>query len=183
MDKYKNLFEKGKDAYLSALESINWFDNKYLSKEKIIRELEECNFPPYYLLSLSQVSFDSEGFDEEIDSYKNLMKQLTFFSPNSKFTIEGTVEDFSISTIINNNEYKIEINDSIKKDDLIYDNTELVIEYIDNIIVQEIFEYKFYELPPADQAYNLIFVKPEIYNKALEIGIIPDFIGYLAVNY
>lgn len=44
-------------------------------------------------------------------------------------------------------------------------------------------KFQFYEMPPDDETASLIFVKPEKYKTAIEKGLIPDFMGYYAVNY
>ena len=181
MDKYKTLFEKGKDAYISALEDINWFDNNFISKEKIIQEINNCSFAPYYLLTLEQLSFDSEGFEEGKDAFIDLMKLIMNFIDKANFEIQGTHEEFTIKTLVNGNsyDYKVVTNDFFFGEG----ENSFINQYINKILEQENFENRFYELPPADQAARYIFVKPERYNNAIEAGIIPDFLGYLAVNY
>jgi len=54
---------------------------------------------------------------------------------------------------------------------------------MDIYLDKENLEYRFYNLPPDDEACSFIFVKPEVYKKALEKRVIPDFMGYYAVNY
>jgi hypothetical protein len=181
MDNYKSLFEQGKNAYLKALEAINWFDNPYVSKTQIIKNIQECGFDPYLVLTLTQVSYDSEGFNEDINAIKSLMDQYIKFIPTGSYRFEGSNRQYKLITTVNNNNYDYQIDlDTFDPENV---ETYFVGDYINKILERENIIYRFYELPPGGQDAALIYVTPSMYNKAIEIGLIPDFIGYLAVNY
>lgn len=82
---------------------------------------------------------------------------------------------------VGGNEYSIQLN--IEEFEAGEGETGFVETKINEILDKENFEYRFYNLPPDDETCSFIFVKPEVYKKALEKGVIPDFMGYYAVNY
>ncbi|WP_177764927.1 hypothetical protein [Flavobacterium sp. I3-2] len=175
MDKYKENFEKGAQRYIKLLEEIKWFDNPHVNKEEIIERISNTTFPPYYATYLTQLAYESDYSGE--DQLTDVLNAVMQFIPNSEFEInEG-----GIIIKINDNEYPIKLN--VEKFEVGEGSESFVETTINEILKNEGSNYLFFELPPDDEVSSLIFVKPEIYKLALEKGIIPDFMGYYAVNY
>ena len=175
MDKYKENFENGAEHYIKLLEDIKWFNNPFINKEEIIEKINNSNFPPYYATYLTQFSYDAEYGGE--DQLNDVLNTVTRIIPNSKFEI---IDDGIILTI-NGNNYTILL--EIDEFEVGEGRESFIETEINEILKKENSEYLFYELPPADESASLIFVKPEVYKDALEKGVIPDFMGYYAVNY
>lgn len=174
MDKYKANFEQGAEHYINLLEEINWFDNPYVNKEELIEQINESTYPPYFGTFLSQLGYLSEyGGEDQLNDVLNAVVQ---FIPNSDFAIEENGVLFRV----NGNEYPIELN---VEDFEVGEGQESFVETVINeILRRENSEYQFYELPHSDEASSLIFVKPEVYKKAVETGVIPDEMGYYLIN-
>jgi len=180
MDKYKELFDKGANAYIEVLISIEWFDNLYVDKDKIISDIKSCKYPPYFATYLEQWGLMVDvGYDE--DYFTDLMNGICQFIPNSSYYFMKDEEEFYIVFTIGENVYdiKIDFNEFVfgKGDD-----GDCFLNYfINTILEKEQSEYRFYEMPPDDETGSYIFVKPETYQKALDLGVIPDCMGYYAV--
>lgn len=175
MDKYKNNFEKGAQHYIELLEGINWFDSPYVNKEELIQTLEACTFAPYYGTCLTQYGFDSAY--SGLDLLQDVLDFIQRLIPDFQFEILES----QILITLNGNRYSIDVDvDSFELDESPTSFFDLV---INPILEKEKSTYFFYELPPSDQCFSLIFAKPEVYNQAIEKGVIPDFMGYYAVNY
>lgn len=175
MDKYKDNFEKGAEHYIKLLDEIEWFINPYVNKEEIIEQIMNSTFSPYYGTYLSQLAYQSEYGGE--DQLNDVLNSVIQFIPNSTFEI---IKDGVIFRV-NDNEYPIELN--VEEFEVGEGSESFVETVINEILKTEGSAFLFYELPPADEVSSLIFVKPEIYKLALEKGVIPDFMGYYAVNY
>lgn len=175
MDKYKENFEKGAEYYIKLLEEIKWFDNPHVKKDEIIEKISKSAFPPYYATYLTQLAYESESDGE--DQLNDVLNSITQFVPNSDFEI---TED-GVMFRINDNEYLIEVD--VEEFEVGEGRESFVETVINEILRKENSEYFFYELPPDDQVASLIFAKLEVYKDALEKGVIPDFMGYYAVNY
>ena len=175
MDIYKENFEKGAVHFIDLLYEINWFDNPYLDKDEIVNQIKACTFPPYYGTYLRQLGFSSEyGGEEQLIDILNILIE---FIPNSSYEINA----YGVKLYIGNNDYDIVLNVAEfavgEGEDGFLETT------INEILDSENLVYRFYELPPDDDNCSFVFVKPEVYKKALEKGVIPDFFGYYAVNY
>jgi hypothetical protein len=175
MDKYKENFEKGATHYIKMLEEINWFDNPHVKKEEVINNLNKSTFPPYFGTYLRQLGFttDYEGQDQ----LEDVLNATLEFIPNSSFEIN---ED-GLLIKVNGNEYILDID--INEFEAGEGEEGFVETELNEILEKENIEYRFYNLPPDDETCSFIYTKPEIYKNALEKGIIPDFMGYYAVNY
>ena len=175
MDKYKENFEKGATHFIEMLEKIDWFNNPYVKKEEVINSINKSTFPPYFGTYLRQLGFttDCEGKDQ----LEDVLNATLEFIPNSSFEI---TED-RVLIKINENEYKLDID--IYEFEAGEGDEGFVETELNDILEKENIEYRFYNLPPDDETCSYIFTKPEIYKNALENGIIPDFMGYYAVNY
>jgi hypothetical protein len=178
MDKYKELFEKGSKAYIAALERINWFDNLYVDKENIVTQIEACTFPPYFATHLSQMVFAVEFIGEEL--FEDCFNEVVKFLPGSSYNLQREENCLHVCVSLKSGEYKTSI-DLQDFDFADFDN--FFCDFINQLSNAENSEYRFYELPPDDESAQYIYVKPEVYKQALDLGIIPDFMGYFAVNY
>lgn len=175
MDKYKENFEKGPQHYIQLLEEINWFSSPYVNKEELLTTIENCTFPPYYGTYLAQYAFDS-AYDG-LDLLEDVLHYIQRIIPTFQFEIltDKILITFTETT------YPIPLD--IASFELGESPTNFFEEVINPLLEQEQSAYLFYELPPSDQCSSLVFVKPEVYNQAIERGVIPDFMGYYAINY
>ncbi len=175
MDKYKENFEKGPQHYIQLLEEINWFSSPYVNKEELLTTIENCTFPPYYGTYLAQYAFDSEY--DGLDLLEDVLNYIQQVIPTFQFEIQTDkiLVSFSDTT------YSIPLD--IASFELGESPTNFFELAINPLLEQEKSAYFFYELPPADQCSSLVFAKPAVYNQALERGVIPDFMGYYAINY
>lgn len=175
MDIYKENFEKGAEHYINLLTEINWFDNPYVDKDKLINTIKNSTFPPYYSTYLRQLSFVSEYRGE--DQLNDVLNLLLKFIPNSNYNINEN----GVTLTIENSEYTILLN--IEEFEAGEGKDGFVETKINDILNNENLDYRFYNLPPDDETCSFIFVKPAVYKKALKEGVIPEFMGYYAVNY
>lgn len=176
VDKYKNVFEKGADNYIELLETINWFDNPYLEKKEIIKDIKECDFLPYLATTLVQTRHVLDFFGAE---------QIKYMLESLK---EDIIKDLKFK--MSNNILKLELNGCIEVLEIPLDDFEVgegedsfISRFINPFIKKAGISYQFFNMPPDDENASLIFVKENTYREAIEIGVIPDFIGYFAVNY
>lgn len=174
MDKYRKLFEKGSNEYINQLRKINWFDNPYLNEEKIIDEIKNTYSPPYFVNSLIQVGYLVEFYGNT--QLNHILECLQSTLPNLKYSIE---EDGLNLKIKNYNDY---LKVDIENFELGEGEDSFVQMHINPFLTRAGIAYNFFELPPGDETASLVFVKEETYQKAIEIGIIPDFLGYFVMN-
>lgn len=175
MDLYKDNFEKGVDHYINQLEEINWFDSPYVNKEETVTALKACTFAPYYGTYLTHYDFDSAYSGPDL--LQDVLGFIQRLIPDFQFEILES----QILITLNGNRYSIDIDvDSFELDESPTNFFDLM---INPILVKEKSAYLFYELPPADQCSSIVFVKPAVYDQAIEKGLIPDFMGYYAMNY
>ena len=175
MDKYKENFEKGTEHYIKLLEEIKWFDNPYVEKDKVIENITKCTFPPNYSTYLRQIGYltDYAG----IFQLTGVLDETLKFIPDSRYEIT----DNTLTVFVKDEDYIFDFDvNEFEAGEGIEGFAEA---YLNQILEKEGIEYRFYELPPDDETVSLIFVKPEVYKQAIKYGIIPDFLGYFAVNY
>jgi hypothetical protein len=175
MDIYKATFEKGTENYIAALDKIGWFENPYINASAMKNEIMECTFLPYLATKLIQTSYviEFEGADQVahiLDALQTVLKDLTY-----------EITETAILLKLHNHSAHIEID--FDEFDPGEGEDSFVAMVINPFLREAQVTYQFYELPPDDEAAGLIFVTPEHYKKAIEIGLIPDFMGYFAVNY
>jgi hypothetical protein len=175
MDIYKALFEKGNENYIKTLHQIGWFENPYINAEELKKEIRECTFQPYLATKLLQVSYVEESYGSEqvtaiFDALNEVLKDLQFEIKENAILL--TLGEYSEQIEIDFEAFEVgEGEDSF------------VATVINPFLKKANMAYQFYELPPDDESASFIFVTPEKYTKALQVGLIPDFMGYFAVNY
>lgn len=181
MDKYEELFKKGADAYVEALIRTGWFDSPYVDEHEVINSIKSCKAPYHFATRLTQAAlildsgFNQFLFDELMDTVCQFVSKSSY-----SFTKEGT--DLYIVLTINGNNYTIKIDLMEFEYGEGNEDSCFMNYFINKALDEEQLEYRFYELPPDDEAHSYVFVKPETYRKALEFGVIPDFLGYYVVN-
>jgi len=177
MDKYNKLVSKGQEAYLNALNEIGWFEISNNSKEEIEKRLSKTNKPTNYLFSLYDLGFDGEGF-ENPDVYEYLLNEiwgivgLDIVKMSVFYARASNSIEIEVQTKLSSYTRSIELNS-----DWIEDN--FIEEFVNNqILAGENINKKFFELPTDDQCSQYIFVTQSVYDKAIELGVIPDDLGF-----
>lgn len=178
MDDYQSLVAKGQGAYLDALSNIGWFDFPQNNKEEIEANLSRCENNEYFALSLSQLSFDAEGF-ESADEYKKVLYDMAKLAGiiiksvelEYSFSEEGDKMNGKITTA--KDSYWIEFENLIG-----WFDPELVDFINEDILAGENIEGRIFDLPAIDQFAQFVFVPRRLYDKAIENGIIPEDAAY-----
>ena len=75
MTMYELLTAEGKDAYLQALDEVEWFSFDQNSREEISKRLEAKEDPKDYVTVLFNLWFDAEGFEDDL-AYNNLLGEI-----------------------------------------------------------------------------------------------------------
>jgi hypothetical protein len=176
MQDYLSLTAKGQEAYLEALASIGWFDFPQNNKEKIAAHLSHLgDGSKDFVLSLSHLSFDAEGFDSA-EEYKDVLSQIAKLAGVTLISVEmeyASSEEFegtiSVKITTANNSYELELEGLIGWFDPDF------AEFINNdILAGENIEERIFDLPTMDQCHQFVFISPDLYDKAIESCIIPD---------
>ncbi|MEO1033367.1 MAG: hypothetical protein AAFX55_18405 [Bacteroidota bacterium] len=175
MDKYKSVFEKGNQNYIDELHKIDWFQNPYINAQEMESEIMECSFLPYLATRLRQTGYTLDFYGTEqvehiFDCLKKVLKDLDYEINENSVSIK--INDYSEHVEINFDEFEAGEGDD-----------SFVATIINPFLNKAGFEYQFYEMPLDDETASFIFVTPEKYKTAIEKGLIPDFMGYYAVNY
>jgi hypothetical protein len=189
MDKYKELTSKGKIEYIKALESIGWFDfsnnTKHVIQERInnVKENIEFMFCLYDLLVYT-VSYEEE------ESYRDLLEQIIKIIKlhGCKLKVKYLVKkgDFEMGIdeigimemeiVVKNNVYKYSVNLSEIAG---WFDENIIDEYINNnLFVGEKINKKIIPLPYSEQTDPYVFMPYDIFEKAINIGIIPENENY-----
>jgi hypothetical protein len=178
MDKYSNLTAKGKDSYFKALEDIDWFNFSNVSKETISKRLEKIKENERFVFCLYDLSFDAEGFEDN-NSYKSLLEEIIKITGLKNYKVDvkyiGEINSIKIKIKTKNNEYEYCINLNETED---WIDSDVIDEYINNLLVGEGMDRIFLPIPPEDQTVQFIYIKEDIYERAIEAGIIPEEQGY-----
>jgi hypothetical protein len=185
MQDYQSLAAKGKDAYLEALSGIGWFEFPQNNKEEIASHLSRLEDDgTYFVLSLSHLSFDSEGFDSA-DKYKDVLYKMAKLAGVALVSVEmeyDNSEEFGdtlsgkITTA--DSSYELELEGLIGWFDPDF------VSFINNDILSgENSDIRIFELPAADQCTQYVFVSPDLYEKAIENGIIPEGEDYFMGDF
>lgn len=176
MQDYISLTAKGREAYLEALAGIGWFDFPQNNKEEIAAHLSRLGDDSKdFVLSLSHLSFDAEGFDSA-DEYRDVLYKMvklagiTLTSVEMEYVSSEESEDtLSVKITTANNSYELELEGLVGWFDPDFT------EFINNDILSgENIEGRIFDLPTMDQCHQFIFVSPELYDKAIEGFVIPD---------
>ncbi len=178
MDKYKELYKKGSHAFIETLENIGWFENPYIDKNAIIKDIESCSYPPCFVTCLSQIMLYPEWVDKSL--FEDFMKSIRKFIPDFEYEVNTDDVYYHISIQIRSEKYSTSYN--IENFDISDFDSIFLNDFINSSLGKSSINYRIYELPPADESTSYIYVTPEIYQKALEIGIIPDEAGYFIIN-
>ena len=174
MDKYKELTTAGREAYLNALDKIDWFKTSKSSREEVKQKIEEAHCLDWLLFSIEDVAFDAEGF-EDYSSYESVIKDfLNVAGIDAELTVEQIEEPYGakigIKTLSNTYSYSVNIEELGDWMDL-----EMIDTFINNqVLAGENIEARFWELPPIDQGYRCVFAPPSIYQTAIAKGVIPE---------
>ncbi len=168
---YQKLIQKDKQVYIDTLESIGWFELPQNDKEKITERVNENKDANYCLFALTHVGFDGESFDE-IDDYDSIIKEfLQYPSCNHlKAEVSGDHETLYIK-INGKSEYFVEID---LEETFGWFNSEVLDFLNDEVFSNEGIEERWINLPPCDQCAEMIFVPTDLYDKAIEHGILPE---------
>jgi hypothetical protein len=161
-DKYKELFEKGADTYIETLINIDWFDNPHIDKSEMMNKIKSCGYAPYFSTCLWQSILEVNcAYGEPF--FEAFMNMICQFIPKSSYSFIKENDKLYIILTIDKNIYKTKI-DMGDFEFLDGDDDNCILNYFIN------------------KMGLYIFVKPETYQKALKIGVIPEFMGYYAVN-
>lgn len=184
MDNYKSLVAKGQEAYLDALSAIGWFDFPQNNKEEIAAYLSQLgDDSKYFVLGLSHLSFDAEGF-ESADEYKQVLYDmaklagLTLKSVELEYAFSEEGDRLNGKITTDRDSYWIEFENLIG-----WFDPELVDFINDDILEGEGIEGRIFDLPAIDQCAQFVFVPRELYDKAVENGIIPEGADYFIGDY
>ncbi len=175
MDKYKSVFKKGNKNYIDELNKIDWFENPYINTQEIKKEIMDCSFQPYLATRLMQTGYTHDFYGTEqvehiFDCLKKVFNDLEYEIKENSILIK--ISDYSENVEINFEEFEAGEGDD-----------SFVSTVINPFLIKVGLEYQFYEMPPDDETASLIFVTPKKYKSATAKGLIPDFMGYYAVNY
>ena len=179
MDNYKNLTELGVEAYVKALEEIDWFDLPQNDQKKIEQKLLKEKDPICYALVLDHLHLDTEGF-EFVKDYEELFEKIVKLSglkiTSKNFKEDKKNGDLKITIKTKNRTYEYSI-DMENFGDWIDGN------FIEKFINEEIFkgekiESRLMALPPLDQTLEFVFIPKEVHKSAVKKGIIPSDMEY-----
>jgi hypothetical protein len=181
-DKYQELTSRGKNEYLQALENIGWFNFSNNHKEEIKNRLNKTKENIYFASCLYDLCFDAEDFEDDED-YKYLLERIIKIMHIKEFKLD--VEYLKDN---NNVKIEIEIKNNVYKYYVNFDEEAgwigVIDEYINKkILVEENINKKFLPIPSYDETIKFIYMTNEIYEKAIEIGIIPEEKKYFIKQY
>lgn len=185
MNKYKKLTQKGKDAYLQALEEIDWFNKAQDDKTRVIERLEELTNIPnsdnQYAYALKSWLIDYEDYEYDDLSKIELFKKAC--------TIAGlefvSVEFEDLEDIIN---VKLTTNkgtDKCEVDAHVFQMAPQLMEEVMNFILPEEGNL-FLMILAEDQTVHYAFISIDLYFSAVEKGVIPkydEYIDQIEYNY
>ncbi|MES2487138.1 MAG: hypothetical protein V4581_14470 [Bacteroidota bacterium] len=178
MSKYQELAAQGKDAYMAALTEIGWFDLPQNNKEQIAELLSGYEDNEHFVLGLSHLSFDAEGF-ESADEYKKVLHDMAILAG---ITLTSTHLDFSFfeeADTLNGEVTTATGNYWFELENLIgWFDPEIVDFMNESVLAGENIEARIFDLPSVDQCVQFVFVPREMYDKAIDNGIIPEDAGY-----
>jgi hypothetical protein len=175
MDKYVELTSKGKNEYLKVLENIGWFNFSSNTKDEINNRLNESEKTEDFMFCLYDLWFDTEGF-EDSDDYRFLLEQimeiikLTEYKLNVEYIKQNDLVKIKMET---KNSIYTHYANLIEDSSRIEDN--VINEFINNkLLVGENTGKKFIQLPSSDQTIQFVYMPGNIFQKAIENGIIPE---------
>lgn len=177
MTMYELLTAEGKDAYLQALDEVEWFSFDQNSREEISKRLEAKEDPKDYVTVLFNLWFDAEGFEDDL-AYNNLLGEILKVSAleicEKKVAYHQNTNSVSITLTTRNNTYNYQI--AITRDWI----DESFIDHFINerLLGGEQVESRFFALPFFDQTARFVFIPKYIYDNAVKEGIIPDRLNY-----
>lgn len=175
---YQELVAQGPAAYIKALSDIGWFEQPQNKIEEIAAQLLRYEDNNHFVLALSHLSFDAEGFESGAEYAKVLHDMaglagvtLTEVSLEYNFSDEGDAMNGKVTTA--NDIYYLELEDLIG-----WFDPEVVDFVNDDILEGEEVEGRIFDLPAIDQCAQFVFVPRELYDKAIENGLIPEDADY-----
>lgn len=185
MDKYAALTSQGAAAYLNALEDIGWFSLPQNDKVKMENHLSGIKEGKHFFNILVHIDRDAEGF-EDGDDYKKLFDEmaaisgLEVVSSEFEYTMIGFGEDELTGTVVTKNgTYECGLEELMGWLD--GDFAETFIN--EEVLPGEGVEGRFFMLPATDQIAQYTFIPREMYDKAIEAGILPDDPEYFMADF
>jgi hypothetical protein len=178
MEDYQSLVAKGPEAYIKALMDIGWFEQPQNKIEEIAAQLLRFEDNNHFVLALSQLSFDAEGFESAAE-YTKVMHdlanlagvKLTSVELEYNFTDESDTMNGKITTA--NDIYYLEFENLIG-----WFDPEVVDFFNEDVLEGEGVEGRIFDLPAVDQFAQFVFVPRDLYDKAIENGLIPEDADY-----
>ncbi|WP_294824611.1 hypothetical protein [uncultured Flavobacterium sp.] len=176
MDKYEAQTSQGKEAYLKALDGIGWFSLPQNDRAKTEKHLSGISNNKNFFFTLAHIVRDAEGFDDGRE-YKELfdemaaMSGINVVSAEFEYKMIGFGEDELTGTVVTEKgSYKCVLEELMGWLDG---------DFVDWFINQEVLpkegiESRFFMLPATDQMAQYAFMPQEMYDKAIETGILPD---------
>ncbi|QQO07630.1 hypothetical protein [Breznakiella homolactica] len=174
MDKYNDLIVKGRKAYLEAMETIGWLKYSGPSKTETEKRLSEITEPEYFVYALCDLSFDPEGFEDK-EAYESLLNEILYIVQLRDTSLSVSQNDtdgiisIEIKTGKNTYPYSVLLEDF---DDWV--DGDIIDKYFnEEILPGEDEERRLLPLSPSDQKACFVFMPEKLYEKAIEMGIIP----------
>ena len=178
MSEYRELVARGKDAYIAALTEIGWFTLPQNNKEQIMDRLSGYEDNEHFVLSLSDLTFDAEGF-ESADEYKQVLHDMaglagvTLTSTHLDFSFFEEADTLNGEVTTANGNYWFELENLMG-----WFDPEIVDFMNESVLSGEDIEGRIFDLPSVDQFVQFVFVPREMYDNAIENGLIPEDAGY-----
>jgi hypothetical protein len=168
-------------GYRDKLEEIGWFDDLTVKEKRwILDEVEELftKDKSIVFLALATLEFDAEcisvsGPDKHLWSYYEILREFArvsryrFDPVDIKDEYDRDKKQVLVSFKMGDRDYQL-----VLEEDEWYNPkvTGLVNRALADAGVQE----RFIGLPVVDQYVRVVFVTPELYQKAVEAGLIPE---------
>jgi|GEM_PF-2253536 len=178
MEDYTALVAKGPAAYIKALSDIGWFDQPQHTIEEVAAQVLRYEDNNHFVLALSQLSFDAEGFESGAEYAKVLYDmaalagvKLTSVELDFNFSEEADTLTGTVTT--ENDSYWLEFENLVG-----WFDPEVVDFMNDEVLEGEGVEGRIFDLPAIDQFTQYVFVPRELYDKAIENGLIPEDADY-----
>jgi len=178
MDNYLKLIMQGKKAFADAALSIGWFEYSSLTYETVLERLTEMDDKIFSVFSLSEMEFDSEGF-ESAGAYQSVVAELlrlTEHMKDAEIACEFDDETESIKISIQGERGRY-IYFTDENDDW-FDGKVIDSFLNETVLPGEGLELRFFVLPPCDQMAYVVFVPRPMYEEAVSRGLIPAEEGY-----
>ncbi|WP_116789140.1 hypothetical protein [Flavobacterium psychrotrophum] len=183
MTDYKSLVAKGPEAYIKTLMDIGWFEQPQNKIDEIAAQLLRFEDNNHFVLALSHLSFDAEGF-ESADEYKKVLHDMAklagikFTSIELDFSFSEEADTLNGDVITANDSYWLELENLIG-----WFDPEVVDFMNDDVLEGEGVEGRIFDLPAVDQFAQFVFVPRELYDKAVEHGLIPEDADYFINDF